>query len=53
MPNDFCKICQEPMPEYLWSPIHIKEFPDCCESCQDEMYNLELDRICKELNNES
>ena len=41
MPNRFCEICQEPMPEYLWSPIHIKEFPDCCKSCQDVARDLE------------
>ena len=51
MPNRFCEICQEPMPEYLWSPIHIKEFPDCCKSCQADLYDLEIDRIERETGN--
>ena len=35
----FCEICQEPLDNY-YSPF--------CESCQDDLYELELDRILEE-----
>ena len=44
MPNKFCEICQEPI-DYggtYYSPF--------CESCQDDLYELEMERIDNEIN---
>jgi len=44
MPNKFCEICQEPIDSggAYYSPF--------CESCQDDLYELEMERIDNEIN---